>query len=73
MAENDTFRDLLRLCAAEKHKGADFPSIWNNILKRHPLVFSAPVQVLEDGQAKLSVPLITGESLVYGDAGFSLA
>ena len=73
MSQNDTVRDLLRRCSAEKQRGADFPSIWNNILRRHPLVFSAPVQVLEGGEAKLAVPLITGQSLVYGDAGFSLA
>jgi hypothetical protein len=73
MSKNDTVRDLLRICMAERQKGADFPSIWNSILKRHPLVFSAPVQLLEEGEAKLAVPLITGQKLVYGAVGFSLA
>ena len=72
MSQNDTVRDLLRRCSAEKQSGADFPSIWNSLLKRHPLVFSAPVQVLEGGEAKLAVPLITGQKLVYGAVGFSV-
>ena len=68
----DRVPDLLQKCVTARAGGADFPSIWNKLLKGHPLVAGLPIQGLAGNAARLEVPLITGERLIYGDAGFSI-
>lgn len=61
--------DLARLCTDVVRKGDDFPTIWQTLLKGHPLVEGIPQQKLEGKRSLLEIPLITGERLVYdGDA-----
>jgi hypothetical protein len=68
--------DLLRACTADIHSGTDFPTIWNAILKRHPLVVGPPVQTMDDGRLRpvIEIFLITGQRLIFDSASnqFSL-
>jgi len=57
--------DLVRLCRAARDAGHDFPTIWQTVLRGHPLVSSIPVQTLEGERALLEIPLITGHRLYY--------
>ena len=56
--------DLARLCTDAVRKGNDFPTIWNTLLKIHPLVEGIPRQRLEGNRIFLDIRLITGERLV---------
>lgn len=61
--------DLARLCTDVVRKGDDFPTIWQTLLKGHPLVEGIPRQKLDGNRSILEISLITGERLVYdGDA-----
>ena len=60
--------DLARLCTDAVRKGNDFPTIWNTLLKKHPLVDGIPQQRLEKNQS-LDIRLITGERLVFESEG----
>ena len=61
--------DLARLCTEVVRKGDDFPTIWQTMLKGHPLVGGIPHQKIEGHRSILEISLITGERLVYdGDA-----
>lgn len=73
MPKNDRVIDVLQKCVAARQKSADFPTIWNTILKGHPLVSGPPVQGIAAGEARLEVPLITGQRLIYGLGGFEIA
>lgn len=66
-------RSLLEACKSAHTLGADFPSIWHQTLKGHPLVASLPTQGMDDDGRTLEVLLITGHRLVFGATGFSLA
>jgi hypothetical protein len=57
--------DLLDACVAAAHRGDDFPTVWESVLKTHPLVAYPPVQRMVDGRPRLNVILTTGERLVY--------
>ena len=72
MSKNDRVSDLLSRCVAAREGGANFPSIWNTILKGHPLVFGPPVQAMREGQARREIKLITGQRLIFDHAVFSL-
>jgi hypothetical protein len=49
--------------------GADFPSVWDAVLKGHALVAGSPVQILDDEERpRLEIPLINGQRLVYNSA-----
>ena len=65
--------DLLNTCAAAKEAGADFPTIWQTILKSHPLVIGPPVQRLEGHEAVLEICLINGQRIVLDQRGYRLA
>jgi hypothetical protein len=61
--------DLARLCTDVVRKGEDFPTVWQTLLKSHPLVEGIPRQKLDGNRSLLEIHLITGERLVYdGDA-----
>jgi hypothetical protein len=64
--------DLLAKCTAAKRDGADFPTIWQTILKGHPLVIGPPVQRLEGEEAVLEVSLINGQRILLGQTGYRL-
>ena len=63
---------LLNACNAERNKGADFPTIWKNVLKVHPYVAGSPIQGSGEDGPILKIPLITGQVLVFLGSGFSL-
>jgi hypothetical protein len=61
--------DLLRECAGALQEGADFPTVWNTMLKGHALVAGIPMQKFEGTRSLLVVPLVTGQWLLFdGDA-----
>jgi hypothetical protein len=57
--------DLILKCTAAARDGADFPSVWDRVLKRHALVVGPPIQTYEDERPLLEVRLISGQRLVY--------
>jgi hypothetical protein len=65
--------NLLEECTAAKEAGADFPTIWQTILKSHPLVMGPPVQRLEGREPVLEVSLINGQRIVLDQRGYRLA
>lgn len=68
----DVISRLLTACNAQKNQGADFPTIWNDILKGHPYVAGSPIQDSGKDGPILRIPLITGGFLVFLGSGFSL-
>ena len=65
--------DLLRVCEAAHSEGRDFPTVWNTLLKRHPLVIGLPTHEVTNGEARIVIRLITGQKLLSSARGFSLA
>lgn len=68
----DAARDLLDACHAARRAGADFPTIWRNVLKDHALVLGPPVQGADVESPALEIRLLTGQSLLFRPAGISL-
>ena len=70
----DAARDLLTDCAEAMRQGADFPTVWNTVIKTHPSVMGPPVQHLDGDRAQLRVRLISGQLLVFdsGSKEFSI-
>ena len=60
-----TKADLLNRCRAGQAEGLDFPTLWNEILKPHPLVIGPPVQTVRDGRIRMEVRLITGGAIAF--------
>jgi hypothetical protein len=54
--------DLLQKCTTAVRDGSDFPTIWHNILKSHPLVVGVPIQADLD---RLEIPLLNHQRLVF--------
>jgi hypothetical protein len=65
---HDAAHDLLTDCAEAMRQGADFPTVWNTVIKTHPSVMGPPVQHLDGDRAQLRVRLISGQRLVF-DSG----
>jgi hypothetical protein len=65
--------ELVEKCIAAGFEGADFPTVWNTILKKSRLVAGTPVQALHDGKPVLTVRLTTNQTILYGAGGYSLA
>jgi len=63
---------LVERCVAAKRDGADFPTVWNTILRHNRLVAGQPVQAMEAGEPFLTVLLITNQRLVHRGGSFSL-
>ena len=61
--------ELARVCTDAVPRGNDFPTIWNTLLKKHPLVEVIPQQRLEGNRSFLDIRLITGERLVFESEG----
>ena len=68
----DAARDLLDACHAARRSGADFPTIWRDMLKDHALVLGPPVQGGDVESPALEVRLLTGQSLVFRPTAISL-
>ena len=64
----DAARELLGKCAEAMRQGADFPTVWNTVIKGDPSVMGPPVQHLDGDRLQLRVRLISGERLVF-DSG----
>jgi hypothetical protein len=60
-----TKADLIALCRAGQAGGLDFPTIWNEVLKPHPMVIGPPVQTVRDGRIRIEVRLITGSAIAF--------
>ena len=65
--------ELLAACLAAARAGADFPTIWHTILRRHPIVAGTPVQRIDGTSARLEVPLTLGRRRVVGPASTDYA
>jgi hypothetical protein len=51
-----TANDLVLKCTAMARTGADFPTVWDAVLKGHALVAGPPVQILDDeGHPQLEI------------------
>jgi hypothetical protein len=61
----DTSEDLLRMCIDAMRKGADFPTVWQNVLRGHRLVLGMPEQQMTDGKAQLHIRLLTGQRIIF--------
>lgn len=60
-----TSEALLAACQAALKAGTGFPAIWNDILKRNPLVLGMPEQVIREGVPALRIALIAGQALIF--------
>jgi hypothetical protein len=71
---NTTPTELVERCTQARRHGADFPTVWQTVLRGNPLVAGIPRQRVEGARSLLDIPLITGQSVVYdGDRSeFSL-
>ena len=56
---------LIEQCRAARAAGADFPTLWNEVLKSHPLVIGPPVNTVRDGRIRREVRLITGSAIAF--------
>ena len=52
--------------------GADFPTVWNTILKTNRLVLGIPIQALQDGRPVLKIRLTTKKHIVHGPDGYAV-
>ncbi|MDX8449476.1 hypothetical protein [Mesorhizobium captivum] len=66
----DNVEKLVRECNQSRSKGADFPTIWQTMLKGHSYVSGKPVQDRDEHGPLLSIPLITGRHILFGGSGF---
>ena len=57
---SSTKADLIALCQAGQAAGLEFPTLWNEVLKAHPLV-----QTVRDGRIRMEVRLITGGAIAF--------
>ena len=57
--------DLVRRCRAGMASGMDFPTLWHEVLKPHPLVIGPPIQTVRDGRVRMEVRLITGGAVAF--------
>jgi hypothetical protein len=63
----ETANDLVLKCAAAAQDGADFPAVWESILRRNPFVVSLPLQTFSDDEGpQIEVRLLSGQRIVYG-------
>jgi len=62
---SETADSLVEACTLAAREGAEFPAIWDSILKTHALVASPPVQTFDDEQPHLDVRLRNGFWLRY--------
>jgi hypothetical protein len=61
----NTRAELLSLLRAGQAEGLDFPTLWNEVLRPHPLVIGPPVQTVRDGRIRMEVRLVTGGAIAF--------
>jgi hypothetical protein len=59
---------LVQHCTDRRVAGADFPTVWHTVLRRHPLVAGPPIQMSDGTRTWLEIPLTTGHRLVHDTA-----
>jgi hypothetical protein len=67
----ETANDLVLKCTATARDGANFPTVWETVLKRHPLVVGPPNQTFDfddEERPQLEITLVNGQRLVYKSA-----
>ena len=64
-AVKPTRADLLERCRAAHAAGVDFPTLWHEVIKPHPMVLGPPVQTVRDGRIRMEVRLITGGAIAF--------
>jgi hypothetical protein len=71
---DETAEELVQRCMRATGEGADFPTVWETVLRGHALVVGPPLQAVEGGRACLKILIITGQWLVFdsGSREFSL-
>ena len=62
---NEIADELIQNCISATREGADFPTVWQTVLRRHSLVVGPPIQGVEGGRVCLKIPLITNQWLVF--------
>ena len=60
-----TSTELRAWCASAIRRGADFASVWTQVLKQNSLVCGRPRQRAQTFHPMVEVALVTGERLVY--------
>jgi hypothetical protein len=53
--------DLVERCIAARNGGADFPTVWQTVLRLDPLVLGVPMQMISDGNLRLEIRLFPGQ------------
>ena len=62
----ETANELVLKCTVIARDGADFPTVWEAVLKRHALVVGPPIQTFDDEERlQLEIRLVNGQRLVY--------
>jgi hypothetical protein len=65
---DQTSSGLLRSCNDALRNGADFPTVWQTIMRPHWLVRGLPEQHLDGDRSLLRIRLATGQSLMFDSA-----
>ena len=67
--------ELVERCIAARNGGADFPTVWQTVLRLDPLVLGVPMQMISDGHVRLEIQLFPGQVLIYDSPsnGYSLS
>ena len=68
----DSPYDLVAICTEARQSGQDFATIWEIILKHHPLVAGVPVSQMSGNFPALRIILRTGQQLQFDHYGFSV-
>jgi hypothetical protein len=62
---NPTVDALIAECTQAARDGAEFPEIWDSILRSHRMVASPPIETFDEAQPHLEVRLRNGYWLRY--------
>ena len=62
---DETADELIQNCITATREGADFPTVWQTLLRGHSLVAGPPIQSIESGRVCLKIPLIRNQWLVF--------
>lgn len=61
----ESLNDLVVKCSAASRAGADFPTVWETVLRCHALVVGPPIQTIDGERLQLEIQLIDGHRLTY--------
>jgi len=62
---DETADELIQNCITATREGADFPTVWQTLLRGHSLVAGPAIQSIESGRVSLKIPLIDNQRLVF--------